>query len=162
MYNLALYYVQNVEDAQEITQDVFVSVHQSLEGFKHESQISTWIHRITINKSLDFIKSRKRKKRWAQWVSLFHKDGNPIEFAVSPFEQLAQSMEMNESVALIMRGIDSLPSNQKTAIILSKLEDKKHQEIAVIMNISAKAVESLVLRAKKNLVIWLEANEGSE
>jgi len=58
VYNLALHYVQNIQDAEEITQDVFVSVYQSLAKFKESSTISTWIYRIAINKSLDYIKSK--------------------------------------------------------------------------------------------------------
>ena len=71
VYNLALHYVQNSEDAQEITQDVFVAVYQSLEGYQKTSSISTWMYRITINKSLDFLKARQRKKRFAFLTSLF-------------------------------------------------------------------------------------------
>jgi RNA polymerase sigma-70 factor (ECF subfamily) len=58
VYNLALHYVQNSQDAEEITQDVFVSVYQSLATFKESSTISTWIYRMAINKSLDYIKSK--------------------------------------------------------------------------------------------------------
>ena len=54
VFNLALNYVQNTEDAEEITQDVFLSVHQSMSSFKGQSDIKTWIYRITINKSLQF------------------------------------------------------------------------------------------------------------
>ncbi|MBK9801179.1 MAG: RNA polymerase sigma factor [Bacteroidetes bacterium] len=71
VFNLALNYVQNVQDAEEITQDVFVTIHFSLHSFKAESKITTWIYRITINKSLDFIKARQRKKRFAFITSLF-------------------------------------------------------------------------------------------
>jgi RNA polymerase sigma factor (sigma-70 family) len=62
VFNLALQYVQNYEEAQEIAQDVFVSVNQSMPTFKGESSIKTWVYRITINKSLDHIKAKKRKK----------------------------------------------------------------------------------------------------
>ena len=71
MFNLALQYVQQTEDAQEITQDVFVAAHQALPGFKGQSTITTWLYRITINKSLDFLKARKRKKRFGIFAALF-------------------------------------------------------------------------------------------
>mgnify|MGYP003553817947 CR=1 FL=1 len=58
VYNLALNYLQNTEDAEEITQDVFVQLHHSLSEFKEQSSLKTWIYRITINKSLDFIKKK--------------------------------------------------------------------------------------------------------
>jgi len=64
VYNVALHYVQNIEDAEEITQDVFIQVHGSLEKFQEKSTVKTWLYRITINKSLDFIKHKNSKKRF--------------------------------------------------------------------------------------------------
>ncbi|MGB5031181.1 MAG: RNA polymerase sigma factor, partial [Saprospiraceae bacterium] len=86
VYNLALQYVQNIEDAQEITQDVFVAIHESLEGFNKQAQLTTWIYRITINKSLDFIKFRKRKKRFGFISSLFFDDSNELKHDVPTFD----------------------------------------------------------------------------
>ena len=63
VYNLALQYVQNQADAEEITQDVFISIYQNRDSFQKRSSIKTWIYRITINKSIDFIKSRNMIKR---------------------------------------------------------------------------------------------------
>ena len=63
VYTIALNYLQNTEDAEEITQDVFVQLHQSLHQFKNKSTLKTWIYRITINKSLDFIRYKSSKKR---------------------------------------------------------------------------------------------------
>ena len=59
VYNLALQYAQNVEDAEEIMQDVFLAAHQNLGGFREDSSVKTWLYRISINKSLE---SKKRPK----------------------------------------------------------------------------------------------------
>ena len=64
VYNVALNYLQNIEDAEEITQDVFLQLYQSLDKFKNNSSLKTWIYRITINKSLDFIKHKNSVKRF--------------------------------------------------------------------------------------------------
>ena len=58
VYNLSLQYVWSAEDAEEITQDVFLKVFESLGKFRSESHLRTWIYRITINTSLDFLKAR--------------------------------------------------------------------------------------------------------
>ena len=71
IYNTVLSYVQNIEDAEEITQDVFLEVYRSSENFKGDSSLSTWINRIAINKCLDFIKYKNRKKRFAVISQLF-------------------------------------------------------------------------------------------
>lgn len=62
VYNLALQYLHNVEDAEEVTQDVFVSAHQKISDFRGEAELKTWFYRLAINKSLDYLKAQKTKK----------------------------------------------------------------------------------------------------
>ena len=77
VYNVALNYLQNFEDAEEVTQDVFIKVNQFIHTFKEESTIKTWIYRITINQSLDFIKKKNSKKRF---FSFGRKTDNELEY----------------------------------------------------------------------------------
>lgn len=158
VFNLALNYVQNYEDAQEITQDVFVSVHQSLNTFRHKSNVSTWIYRIAINKSIDHIKAKKRKKRFGFITSLFGDDNTGNE--VFHFNHPGVQLEQKEALSKIFHYINELPENQKTALLLSKTEQKSQAEVAEIMGISTKAAESLIQRAKTNLSNKLNQNEG--
>lgn len=145
VYNLALQYVQNVEDAEEITQDVFLKVHQKLHDFKSQSNVKTWIYRITVNTSLDHIKKKRRKKRWGLKVEL-----NTDEW-VTNFDHPGVILENKEATATIFFHINQLPNQQKTALILTKIEGLSQAEAAEIMKISTKAVESIIQRAKKNL-----------
>ena len=150
VYNLALQYVQNSDDAQEITQDVFLSIYQQREKLREESTISTWIYRITVNKSLDFIKAKKRKKRFALF-SVFTAHNEP-----SHFDHPGVILEHEEETKALFGHINGLPDNQKTALILQKIEGKTMTEVAEIMEITPKAVESLLQRAKINLIKKLE------
>ena len=150
VYNTALGIVQNAEDADDITQEVFVQVYLSVNSFKGESKFSTWLYRITISKALDHEKKKKRKKRFAFVQSLFgsHEEENnhPVEFN-HPGVQL----EKKESAADLFKALKQLPENQRIAFTLHKLEGQSHQEIAAIMNLSVYAIESLMGRAKVNL-----------
>ncbi len=65
VFNLALQYVQHQEDAEEITQNVFVKIYAKIDTFQQQSDLKTWIYRITINQSLDFIKAQNARKRWS-------------------------------------------------------------------------------------------------
>ena len=85
VYNLALQYTQNSEDAEEITQDVFISVHEKLHTFQHQANVKTWIYRIAINKSLDFIKSKRRQKRFGFVISLFKNDGESSHLEIPSY-----------------------------------------------------------------------------
>lgn len=154
VYNLALNYVQNVEDAEEITQDVFLSVYEKLDTFQAQSSHKTWIYRITINKSLDFIKFKNSKKRWYIFGVKTTNDG--VFGTLSDFNHPGVQLEQKESVKHIFDIINSLPENQKTAFLLSKLDGLSNPEIAAIMETSISAVESLVFRAKATLKQKLE------
>jgi RNA polymerase sigma factor (sigma-70 family) len=151
VFNLALQYTQNYEDAQEITQDVFVSVHLSMGKFNYEAKLSTWMYRITINKSLDFIKSKKRNKRFGLFTSLFFDNTNEPKHEISEFNHPGVQLEQKEALQRIFSVLNTLPENQKTALILFKIEKQSLQEIAEIMKLQPKAVESLIFRAKENL-----------
>lgn len=162
VYNLALHYVQNVLDAQEITQDVFVAIYLSADSFRGASSKSTWIYRITINKSLDFIKAKKRKKRIAQFTSLFFEgSAEPKHFLTDEASHPGIQLENKESLNELFRFLNQLPDQQRTALILHKIEQKSQIEVAEIMNTSAKAVESLVQRAKTNLSKKIKESEGN-
>jgi RNA polymerase sigma factor (sigma-70 family) len=158
VYNLALNYLQNHEDAEETTQDVFVSVHRSIDSFRHDANISTWIYRITINRCLDQIKARKRKKRISFITSLFGNNGT--EFEVPHFDHPGVKLEQKQAIEKIFSYINELPENQKTALLLSKTEQRSQAEIAAIMGISIKATESLIQRAKTTLAKKMKQNEG--
>lgn len=157
VFNLALHYVHTTEDAEEITQDVFLKIHEKRHQFAGQSEFSTWIYRITINQSLDFIKARKRKKRWDFFSSSAKEDAHEH---IADFHHPGVLMEQREAIGRLMKNIDQLPDQQKTALILLKIEQRTQQETAEIMGLSAKAVESLFQRAKKNLEKIIQQNEG--
>lgn len=150
VYNLALNYLQNTEDAEEITQDVFVQVHQSITGFKQQASLKTWIYRITLNKCHDHVKAKQSKKRRAFISSLFHEDGG-IKHDPGHFDHPGILLENKERTAILFSAINKLPENQKTAFLLSQVEQLSQKEMAESMDLSQKAVESLLQRAKENL-----------
>jgi len=159
VYNLAVNYVQHTEDAQEITQDVFVSIYRSMDKFENRASISTWIYRITINRCLDVLKARKRKKRLGFLVSIFDSTAG----ADPPsFDHPGIKMEQKEVMRQLFDYINELPPNQKTALLLTKTEQMSQADVAAIMGITPKAVESLVQRAKANLTARMSKNEGKK
>lgn len=149
VYNVALNYLQNKEDAEEITQDVFVQVHHSIAQFNKNSELKTWIYRITINKCLDFIKRKSSKKR----LFLFGKKSeNVFELQnISNFEHPGILLENKEKAEMLYGVINELSENQKAAFILSKMDGLSNPEISVILEVSISSVESLIFRAKSSL-----------
>jgi RNA polymerase sigma factor (sigma-70 family) len=153
VYNLALSYSANKEDAEEITQDVFITVFNKMSGFRNESKVETWIYRVTINKSLDYLKAKKRFKR------NFMNDGVSIgqvsQTELSDFNHPGVVLESKEKIQDIYNCINKLSEDHKTVIILLKIENRTYSEVAKIMKISVGAVESSFIRAKKKLDVLL-------
>lgn len=156
VYNTALSYVQDPSDAEEVTQDVFVEIWRGARTFSGASQVGTWIYRITVNRSLDVLRHRRRKKRSATILRLFNPASGKLEHDVADFVHPGIQLERQEESRYLFAAIDSLPDKQKTAFILSVIEDVPQREVADVMGISVGAVESLLQRAKGNLRKLLE------
>lgn len=150
VYNTALGIVQNAQDAEDVAQDTFIKVFRSVQSFKGESKISTWLYRITVSTALDLLRSRKSKKRFGFLQRLFGEGNEPIHEAPD-FHHPGVALDQKENAARLFKAIDLLPENQKVAFSLNKLEELSYQEVSEVMNISVSAVESLMHRAKQNL-----------
>lgn len=150
VYNTALGFVQNPEDAEDVTQEVFMQVFESVSSFKAESKFSTWVYRITVSKAMDHIRRKKRKKRFAFIQSLYGKND---DLAIDPpdFFHPGINMENKENAAVLFKAIEQLPPNQKTAFVLNKVEGLSYFEIGEIMKLSDSAVDALLHRAKGKL-----------
>lgn len=147
----AYYFLKSMDDAEDLAQEVCIEILESAVKFKGDSSFSTWIYRITVNKSLNFIRKNKRSQLMENIENLFRKStlGNHprlLEPSVSD-----TGIEDKEKEMLIHEAIHRLPENQKTAFILSKYDELSYKQIADVMNVSLASVESLLQRAKQNL-----------
>ncbi len=150
VFNTSLGYLQDRNEAEEITQDVFLSVFNGASGFRGSSAVSTWIYRITVNKSLDRYRSLRRKKRLLNFIPLLIED-QIEEIVARDFDHPGVETNAKDEMAMIFGEINRLPEKQRTAFILVYIEGLHQKEIAEIMKTSVKAVESLLQRAKVKL-----------
>lgn len=154
VFNLALNYSQRREDAEEITQDVFLKVHDKRSEFSNKASLKTWIYRIAVNVSLDHIRSKKRQKRWGIHVPLFtgrsSVDKTP-GYEIPDMDHPGVRLEDKEDLEKLFEQIGELPMKQRTALLLKATEGLSQAEIAEVMKISVKAAESLLSRARANL-----------
>ncbi|HSC54909.1 MAG TPA: RNA polymerase sigma factor [Phnomibacter sp.] len=150
VYNTSLGLVQSEMDAEDVTQEVFVRAFEAIQGFKGESKVSTWLYRITVTKSLDFLRSKKRKKRFGYMYSLFGPDN---ELAINPPEFLHPGIvsEKKQVSSALFNALNELPEQQRVAFVLTRLEGLGHKEVSEVMGNTVPAVESLLQRAKLNL-----------
>ncbi len=149
VFNTVLGIVQDMGEAEDITQEVFIQVYQSVAGFRAEAKLSTWLYRIAVTKALDAERKKKAKKRVAHlrsWIGLGEK-----ETAVTDFHHPGVQLDNKEKAAILFRAMQQLPENQRIAFTLIKTEGLSYEEVATIMHVTQKAVEALMHRAKENL-----------
>lgn len=151
VYSTCFRFLRSKEDAQDVSQDVFIQVYKSMDEFKGEALLSTWIYRIAVTKSLDFLRRQNRKRRLGS-VKAFLRIGSEegeIEF---PSDRTPEGdlLAADQKQALA-KAVAKLPENQRVAITLCNYEDYSNQEVADIMATSVSAVEGLLHRGRKNL-----------
>jgi RNA polymerase sigma-70 factor (ECF subfamily) len=163
VYNTCIGMLQNMEDAEDVSQEIFITIHLNIVKFKEESSLSTWIYRISVNKCLEFLRKKNRKKRSGIFRSIFSSDGVKAIENHSDFMHPGIQLENQERAKILFKAIDLLPENQRTAYILHKIEQLSYTEIAQILSLSLSAVESLLFRGKQNLkqhlAVYYEENE---
>ena len=149
IYNTVLSILQNKEDAEDVTQEVFVEIFRSISRFKGESLLSTWIYRIGISKSLEFLRKKNRKKRF-----ILEKLDNEVAGYINEipfFHHPGIQLENKERAAILFAAMKKLPEKQQSAFVLHKIEGLPYSEIAAILDTTLPAIESLMFRAKQNL-----------
>ena len=146
--NVCFKFVNNIDDANDIAQEVFIEVYRSIEKFRGDSNISTWLYRIATNRSLNYL--RDNKKYYTD--ESYSQDPDYIKEVSSDSKSNPEENTINNERANVLnKAIDSLPDKQKAVFILSKKDELTSIEISKILGLSVKAVESLMIRARKNL-----------
>lgn len=149
VFNTVLSIVQDWQEAEDLSQEVFIQIYQSIKDFRGEAKLSTWIYRVAITKALDAERKKKSRKRMADlrsWMGL----GDKEEMLVH-FHHPGVALDNKERAAVLFKALRQLPENQRIAFTLIKAENLSYEETAAVMNITTKAVEALMHRAKEKL-----------
>jgi RNA polymerase sigma-70 factor (ECF subfamily) len=145
--------VGNPEEAEDLAQEVFLRVYRARKKYKPRSKFSTWLFTIANNLALNSIRARQRKPV----VPLNVRESGPL--GARPQEQLVpdpgtgpqQKVQKTELAERIREALETLNERQRMAVVLNKFEDMNYAEIAEVMNLTTKAVKSLLSRARMNL-----------
>lgn len=151
VFNTALSFVQHRETAEDIVQETFVEVYRSIQKFNEQAELGTWIYRIAVNKCLDYIRYAKRRKRFGFLISLTGSTQDKPLPDNAAFYHPGIAVEQKENAQILYAAVDTLNETQRTVFILVYIEDMSQKEVAAIMDLNVKAVESLLQRAKANL-----------
>ena len=151
LLNMIYRFLGDRTKSQDLAQEVFLRVWQAARSYEPKAKFTTWLYRIAANLCLNELKSSRRKR----WLRFFHADTEEQTVGEEDFSDGLPSPEdlllARERSRQITSALQSLPENQRMALILKRYEDLSYEEIARILNCSVSAVESLLVRAKKNL-----------
>ena len=145
VYSVSWRIVHTHEDAQEVTQEVFLTVYRKLGSFRFQSAFKTWLYRITINQALNYSKKMsKHNQRRTEYDDQLH------SFVVSGEMNEAINKEYNENI--IAELLKVLTPDQKVCIVLRNIEGLSYQEMAETLNININTVRSRLKRARETLL----------
>jgi RNA polymerase sigma-70 factor (ECF subfamily) len=152
VYNLALRLLDREADARDITQEVFLKIFRSIQGFRGQSSLRTWVYRITVNESHNRRRWMFRHQHNEVCLECEDGDGGTVERGIpdpsrSPFESAFDQQKM----VLIRKALGTINPCFQEAVILRDIEDLSYEEIAEILQISLGTVKSRILRGREAL-----------
>lgn len=148
VFNLAMRFTRNQEDAEEVLQDVFTTIYQKLEGFQGKSAFSSWLYRIIVNAA--FMKLRKRRQN--NTISIEDLSPgirqNSIERDTS-LGHRSDLLSMNREMREMLEGaINRLPDQYRAVFVLRDVDGLSNQEVGEILDLSIPAVKSRLHRSR--------------
>lgn len=149
VFTLAFKMLKNKEEAEEVSQDTFIKVFNSLNKFKGESKFSTWIYKITYNTCLDRLKKSKKENS-----VLYIEDFN--EHQVRTIESVLDTFDEKERIQKIQECLQLLPSEEAFLLTLYYFDNQPIDEIAKIIDCNSNNVKIKLFRSRKKLALILK------
>jgi RNA polymerase sigma-70 factor, ECF subfamily len=155
VFLLALNLLGDYEDARDLSQDVFLQVFRTLERFRAQSSLRTWIYRIAVNQARNRHRWWRRRRRGDQ-VSIEehiqqHGELPETTGAAEPDRQLSRK----ETADRVWQALDALPFDQRTAMVLREIDGLSYDEIAFSLGVAIGTVKSRLTRAREALRVQL-------
>lgn len=137
--------------AEDLAQEVFLRVYQARDRYQPEARFTTWLYRIATNLALNALRDRKE----TGFTAAEGTDSPPLESAAERIPDAKPTVEQvmieSDRVRLVQQAVESLPENQRAAVVLHKYQEVDYRQIAQILGVSETAVKSLLFRAYANL-----------
>jgi len=149
VFTLALRMVKNREEAEEVSQDTFIKVYNSLNRFKGDSKFSTWIYRVAYNTCLDRLKKNKRQE-YTVAIDEY------TEHQVKTLENALDALEEQEKQLAIKKCLEMLPSEDSFILTLYYFEELSLDEISKITGLKPNNVKVKLFRSRKKLATILK------
>ncbi|MBM4128996.1 MAG: sigma-70 family RNA polymerase sigma factor [Nitrospira sp.] len=144
--NVAFRMVDNMADAEEVTQQVFLTIYQKLDKFQFQSSMKTWIYRIAVNTAINYGRGvSKERDRTVEYREGFHSQSS-----VGEMEMFIKREDRAEMINSFLR---VLTPDQRACIVLRSIEGMSYQKIAETLKININTVRSRLKRAREQLLV---------
>ena len=146
LISTAFKFVKDVQIAEDIVQDSFIKAFNALESFREDSSFYTWIYRITVNTSKNFLVSKKRKSE------LLNSDlSEEASYEIEPVETYSPEdlLQATQLQKVITETFDQLGEDTRTALTLRELDGLSYEQIADVVNCPVGTVRSRIFRGRE-------------
>ncbi|MBD3224168.1 MAG: sigma-70 family RNA polymerase sigma factor [Caldithrix sp.] len=150
VYHIIYRMVHNEQEAEDLTQDVFIKAYNSLNSFNEAYAFSTWLFKIATNHCIDFFRKRKLKTHSMEQTVRYKDDEIKQEYADTD-PNVEKNILAREKSKLIKKAIANLPEKYRTAIVLRHQEERSYEEIAQMLDLPLGTVKARIFRAREML-----------
>ena len=151
VFGIAYHMLGNREDAEDVSQSVFIKAHHSLNHFRGQSAFSSWIHRIAMNETYNFIKKRKKSSHLSLADMNPTDPDDPAYVRLTSHQTPDREMDLKELQKKLNEALQTLSNSHRTAVVLHEMEGLPHEEIADLLGCSVGTVRSRLFYARKQL-----------
>jgi RNA polymerase sigma-70 factor (ECF subfamily) len=154
IYRLVLRLVRQAEDAEDLAQQVFLRAREKWEGFRGESEIATWLHRIAMNLAVDHIRRRRTRRETSLDAPLpgREEDGGSLADALPEASSSGdQVYEEHQRDLQVRQAVAELPEKYREVVILREMEGLSYEETAALLQLSVETVATRLFRARNQL-----------
>lgn len=147
MYNLALNYVKQEEEAKDLTQDIFVTVYRSISKLRDEKKFVSWLYQVAIN----HCRNRYNKLQRKGFFSSDSIDDTDSTIQLSSGNSPEKELERNRTISIVRETIAAMPESEKEIILLRDIQELSYDEISAILDVPLGTVKSKLNRARSAL-----------
>lgn len=151
VYRVAIQITKNHEDANDVMQETFLKVYESIGNFRQEAAFETWLYRIVVNQALNLVKRRDRRREYSLSTENEIDPRFSLRGGNGYRDNPHANVEKKELKKWVTQAVDSLPAKHRTVVILHEFEGLTHPQIAAILNCSEGTVRSRLHYARRKL-----------
>lgn len=152
--------VGDEQDAQDLSQEVFLKVFRALDGYRGEAAFTTWLHRLTLNLAFDWLRARKRRPLQVPLTPPPDHDDRPTIEPASPDETPEETVLREDRRKQLRAAIHRLPPDYREVILFHHIHHLSYQQISERTNTPVRTIETRLYRARAMLKKMLTEGEG--